>query len=141
MMRIRIVGGPGSGKTYLATKLARTFGTPSFKLDTLYYDPDAKERDWAGDPILRDKELQRILKKKQWILEGHWDDWSRPSFDKADQVIILNPSSRKKRIFQRHIKRRLGIIKGKKRIIKRPQVLTCMVKTICTDIETNNILS
>ena len=118
--KIRIVGSPGSGKTYLAEQLSKILDIPSIKLDDFFYDMQAKVRDKPGPVAKRDAKLKAVLKKNHWILEGHWDDWSRVSFEQANLVVVLRPNTfkRKFRIFQRHLKRRFGIIKGRKETLK-----------------------
>ena len=38
-MRVRIIGGPGSGKTTLAQALSDQIAVPSYALDDVVYDP------------------------------------------------------------------------------------------------------
>ena len=38
-MRVRIIGGPGSGNTTLALALADQIAVPSYSLDDVAYDP------------------------------------------------------------------------------------------------------
>lgn len=40
-MKIHIIGGSGSGKTYLAEQLAKKYGIRHYDLDALQWDNDA----------------------------------------------------------------------------------------------------
>ena len=37
-MKIHIIGGPGSGKTWLADRLSAEFNVPAFDLDDIFWD-------------------------------------------------------------------------------------------------------
>ena len=68
-MKIHIVGGPGSGKTYLARKLSRELGILHYDLDDVQWANESgygKKRDTAE----RDALLNEILQKDEWIVEG-----------------------------------------------------------------------
>lgn len=43
MTKIHILGGPGSGKSYIAAKISSRFKIPSYELDTIFWDNDSKE--------------------------------------------------------------------------------------------------
>ena len=40
--KIHLIGGPGSGKTYVASHLASHFGLPVLDLDTVFWDQTAR---------------------------------------------------------------------------------------------------
>ena len=65
-MKIHIVGGPGSGKTFLAEKLSRELGIPHYDLDDIQW---ANEGDYGKkrDTAERDALLDEVLQKDQWI--------------------------------------------------------------------------
>jgi len=68
--KLFIVGPSASGKTYLAEKLAQKYKIPHLNLDYLFYKHvkdrsriKVSENEWR-------RELEKILKKKGWIIEG-----------------------------------------------------------------------
>ena len=83
--KILILGGPGSGKTTLANKLAKIFGLPIINLDNINY-----KKGW----IQRDKkERDRIIRKKmnndEWIMEGIYKTTLQERAENADLIIFL----------------------------------------------------
>jgi len=64
--------------------------------------------------------LQEILFNNEWIIEGVYYAWVQQSFDEADKIYVLNMPSYlcKSRIIMRFIKRKLGILKGKRETLK-----------------------
>lgn len=118
--RIHIVGGPGSGKTFVAKKLSSLMKIPWFDLDDLYWDRSAKSYDIKTPEKLRNRKFKSILKKDEWIVEGVYYKWTFPSFKKADIIMIIKTGVfvRDWRIIKRFIKRKLGLIKSKKEKLK-----------------------
>ncbi len=90
--RIHIIGGSGSGKSYIAAKLARHLGVPSHDLDELFWDQAAGGYGFRTDPAKRDKQLKEIVAQDGWIIEGVYYQWLTPSFEAADVIIALTPS-------------------------------------------------
>lgn len=115
--KIHIIGGPGSGKTYIAKKLSSTLKIPCYDLDDIYWDNKAKTYDTMKDPKLRDKEFSLLLKKDKWIIEGVYGHWNKMGFKKADLIIILkqNRFIRTRRLFWRYFKTVLNIEDYKRR--------------------------
>ena len=64
--------------------------------------------------------LANALSKKynndEWIIEGVYYAWVQQFFDEADKIYVLDMPGYlyKSRIIMRSIKRKLGILKGKK---------------------------
>ena len=107
--KILIVGGIGSGKTTLASKLSKILNIKNYELDNIAY----KRRDIheKQKPKIRDKKVKSLLKRKRWIVEGFYSQyWTYPIYRKADIVLILNikTSTSKNRLIRRFIKRRLS---------------------------------
>ena len=75
---------------------------------------DAANRLGRVDP--EDSDLNAILKKNLWIVEGVYYSWLMRSFQLSDRIIVLKTSTRLRaiRIIKRFIKRKTGLIKSKK---------------------------
>ncbi len=69
-MKIHIIGGPGSGKTYLAEKLSKELGIRHYDLDELQWDNNSDSYGVKREPAERDRLLADVLKKNDWIIEG-----------------------------------------------------------------------
>ena len=115
-MKIHIIGGPGSGKTYLAKKLSAQLGIPHYDLDELQWDNESEGYGVKRDPRERDALLGGILRNDSWIIEGVYYKWCGRCFEEADEIYLLSVPRRKYRyrIIRRYIRRKLGIEKGKK---------------------------
>ena len=118
-MKIHIVGGPGSGKSFLAKKLSQELGIPHYDLDDIQWANESgygKKRD-AGD---RDALLDEVLQKDQWITEGVYYAWCGRCFEDADRIYLMTvprPVYRF-RILRRFLRRKLGLEPGKKETLK-----------------------
>lgn len=115
-MKIHIVGGSGTGKSYLADALSRKYSIPHYDLDDLQWDNSA---DGYGVKALheqRDAQLKQILEQDDWIVEGVYYAWVLDSFQKADRIYLLAIPNYicKFRILRRFVRRKLGIEPGKK---------------------------
>jgi adenylate kinase family enzyme len=115
--KIHILGGPGSGKSFIAARIAATYGLPVFDLDEIFWDPRADHYGIRAPAAERDQALSRILDAEAWIIEGVYYRWVSPSFERADKIILLTPSVwvRHWRILKRFLKRRVGLIPAKKK--------------------------
>ena len=114
--RIHIIGGSGSGKSYIAAKLAQRFAVPAYDLDELFWDHAAGRYGIRADPTTRDQQFLTIVAQDGWIIEGVYFQWLTPSFDVADVIIALTPSIwvRHWRVAGRFILRKLGRIPSKR---------------------------
>jgi adenylate kinase family enzyme len=85
--RLYIIGPEGCGKSTLASFLSKQLKIKHYDLDDIVwsrrYD---KKRSYKN----RLKNLNKIVKKDKWIIEGIFGGWTEPVFKKADFVIILN---------------------------------------------------
>jgi len=113
--KIHIVGGPGSGKTFSATKLAKNTGVSAYDLDRVFWKQCQNSYIRACENI-RDEKLASILSNDSWIIEGVYYKWLTDSFKDADIIIILNPSVhlRQWRIFKRFLYRKFILRQYKK---------------------------
>ncbi|WP_339317185.1 AAA family ATPase [Paenibacillus sp. FSL R10-2734] len=107
-MRIRIIGACGSGKSYIARELSEKFGVDYYETDNLVWDRSGENLRYSVEA--RDAQLEEILDKPSWILEGAHYKWGQESFKRADLIVILNPNKviRDLRVITRFIKTRLG---------------------------------
>ena len=108
--RIHIIGGPGSGKSYLAAKLAKHFVIIAHDLDVLFWDSTAPSYGVCADSSERDRQLAAIVSHDSWIVEGVYYQWLAPSFGAADFIIALTPSVwvRHWRVVRRFLLRKFG---------------------------------
>jgi adenylate kinase family enzyme len=113
--RIHIIGGPGSGKSYIAAKLAQHFSIPAYALDDLFWNRAAQRYGIRADPTERDRQLANVVVQNGWIIEGVYYQWLAPSFDAANIIIALTPSVwvRHWRVVKRFILRKLGKLPSK----------------------------
>lgn len=118
--RIHIIGGPGSGKSYIAPKLAKQFRIPACDLDDLFWDGAASRYGIPADPIDRDRKLKCVVSRDGWIIEGVYFQWLAPSFDVADLIVVLTPSIwvRHWRVVRRFCSRKLGRSPSKRESLK-----------------------
>ena len=119
-MKIHIIGCSGSGKTYLANALSKKYNIPHFDLDDIQWDNNVKGYGTKRSPEERNALLQEILRNNEWIIEGVYYAWVQQSFDEADIIYVLDMPRYlyKSRIVLRSIKRKLGILKGKRETLK-----------------------
>lgn len=114
--RIHIIGNCGSGKSYLAKKIGHQLNIPVTDLDQVFWNNDAKQHGTIRPQIERDKMLENVLSKSEWILEGIYYTWLQKSFEQADIIIIIQPNEfiRNYYLIIRFLKQKLGIIRSKK---------------------------
>ena len=115
--KIHIIGGPGCGKSFLAKKLSEKLKIPTYDLDDIFWCNDKNTFGVEAKPKVRDNNLKSILDKNDWIIEGVYGGWTKPSFKKAELIIILRPKTiiRQWRIIKRFLKRKLAFIPSKKK--------------------------
>ncbi len=90
--KIHVLGGPGSGKTYVASLLSEASGIPHFPLDDLFWDPDSRPY-VRTNPEIRNSRLSEILGRESWIIEGAYTSkWARQCFREADIIFFMRPS-------------------------------------------------
>lgn len=113
--RIHVLGGPGSGKSYLAAKLANHFGIPAYDLDGLFWDQATSRYGIRANSEKRDQQLASLVAQDGWVIEGVYYQWLAPSFKAADVVFALTPSIwiRHRRVIRRFILRRLSRVLSK----------------------------
>ena len=119
-MKIHIIGGSGTGKTYLAKKISDLYKIPHYDLDDIFWDNTSAAYGVKMPFDKRDKLLKEILLKDNWVIEGVYFDWVIDSFEVADFIFLMNVSRKNYyyRIIRRYIYRKLGLEKGKKETLK-----------------------
>ena len=119
-MKIHIIGGPGSGKTFLAEKLSKEYGIRHTDLDELQWDNQSESYGTKRDSAERDRLLNEVLENEDWIIEGVYYAWVQQCFADADKIYVLGVPRYKYRyrIIRRFLRRKLGIEKGKKETLK-----------------------
>ena len=119
-MKIHIIGGPGSGKTFLAEKLSKELGISHFDLDDLQWDNKSASYGVKRSPDERDRLLNNVLSHNDWIIEGVYYAWCQQCFVVADRIYLLRVPRYKYRyrIIRRFLRRKLGLEQGKKETLK-----------------------
>jgi hypothetical protein len=97
--RIMIVGGPGSGKTWLAQRLGRRYELPVHAVDDEVWDRHGVLR--APDDI--DARVRQLTAHDKWIIEGGNTRTYADRIQRADAIIRLVPPiwRRLLRVFRR----------------------------------------
>ncbi len=105
--KIHIIGGPGSGKTYISRKLQLISDLTAFDLDELFWDQSQGSYIRATEEARAEK-LNVILSNQKWIIEGVYYKWLEESFREADLIVILKTPlfKRQWRILKRFILRK-----------------------------------
>lgn len=83
--KILILGGPGSGKTTLASRLAELFELPIINLDSINYKENWVQRDEKE----RDSIIHKKMKEEEWIMEGIYKSTLEERAKLADLIIFL----------------------------------------------------
>lgn len=118
-MRLHIIGGGGSGKSYIARQLSARCRIPTLDLDDIYWDRGAVSGT-ANAAEKRDAALAEFVQAAHWIVEGMYYRWVGPSFERADLIVVLVPPLwlRQVRIVRRFARRKLGLEPDKKETIQ-----------------------
>jgi adenylate kinase family enzyme len=85
--RIAVVGNGGSGKTWLALRLADVLHVPAIHLDLYRYDSTGAIR---TDDVFRREVCDRLTEAPEWVADGNYLSTLRQRLTLADVVIFLD---------------------------------------------------
>jgi adenylate kinase family enzyme len=86
--RIVVIGTTGSGKTTLATQLARRLGASHIELDALHWEPD-----WAAAPLdVFRARVTQALSLDSWVADGNYSKVRDIVWGRADSIVWLDYS-------------------------------------------------
>ncbi|MGM9562784.1 MAG: DNA topology modulation protein FlaR [Faecousia sp.] len=108
-MRIHIIGPSGSGKSYLAERLAEKYSLPHYDLDDVRWDRTAGKYGVKQPDEVRDRLLSELVAQPDWIIEGVYYAWVGQSFARADIIYLLDMPQGlcRRRILRRFFLRKL----------------------------------
>lgn len=86
MKRVMIIGGPGSGKTTVASKLGAMKNLPVMHLDVVYFGFDWKYQN--ASKIYA--EVHNFAAQNTWIIEGCYVATFEPRVARADCIVFLD---------------------------------------------------
>jgi adenylate kinase family enzyme len=78
-----------SGKSTLGRRLSLELDIPVYELDNVVWHRH-ESGDIRNSPEVRDKEFNRIIDQKEWIIEGVHHTWTGRGFQEADIIIFLD---------------------------------------------------
>ena len=85
--RVMIIGGPGSGKSWLGQQLSNLLGLPIYSIDEAVWDSNGNLR----PEKTIDKLVLEQISNDRWIIEGGNSRTYAERARKADLIIRLNP--------------------------------------------------
>lgn len=86
MLKIIIIGSPGSGKSTFARQLSNITNLPLYYLDMLWHKKDRTN-------ISReefDEKLTEILKRDKWIIDGNYQRTMEKRLKECDTVFLMD---------------------------------------------------
>ena len=85
--RIMIIGGPGSGKTWLARRLGENLNLPVYSVDDAVWDPCGNVR--LADEV--DSLTRSLAMRESWIIEGGNSRTYADRARRAHVIVRLSP--------------------------------------------------
>ena len=86
MLKVIIIGSPGSGKSTFARKLRDKIGLPLFYLDMLWHNSD--QTNISKEEF--DIKLNEILCEDEWIIDGNYQRTLELRLQKCDTVLLMD---------------------------------------------------
>ena len=86
MKKIIVIGCPGSGKSTFSKKLNKITGIPLYHLDMIYWNED---RTKVPRHVFI-KEMDSIIDKDSWIIDGNYESTMEKRMVACDTVIFLD---------------------------------------------------
>lgn len=119
-MKVHIIGCSGSGKSWLASRLAAQYALPHVDLDEVFWDNAAPGYGVKREPDARDALLRQILQQQNWVIEGVYYAWCQTSFAAADRIYLLDIPAYlcRLRVIRRFLLRKLGFLPGKRESVR-----------------------
>ena len=97
MLKTIVIGSPGAGKSTFARKLRDVTGLPLYYLDMLWHKPDQT----TISREMFDAQLNEILKKDRWIIDGNYQRTLEMRLKACDTVFLLDfPQKQLPQIYQ-----------------------------------------
>ncbi len=90
IQRVLIIGNSGSGKSWLAMRLAEKIALPVTDLDTLNLEPGGYGKARAKEAVLQD--ALAIARESRWIIEGVYGWIAESVVAYATHIIWLTPA-------------------------------------------------
>lgn len=88
--RIHIIGGPGSGKSELASYLSTLTMAPVIRLDEIaFLDAALGSFDAPSERAIRLRKVENYSEQPRWVAEGVYFSWLGKSFRNAQNIVVL----------------------------------------------------
>ncbi|MEH8177165.1 hypothetical protein Q7I17_18155 [Aeromonas veronii] len=88
MKRILIIGNSGSGKSWLAARLAEGLTIREVNLDTIVWQPGGFNKKRPQHEI--DHAIQTLFQEPSWVVEGVFGALAEQLLDAADTLLFLD---------------------------------------------------
>lgn len=86
MLKVIIIGSPGSGKSTFARKLRDITDIPLYYLDMIWHKPD--RTNISQEEF--DSQLNDILQKDRWIIDGNYQRTLESRLEKCDTIFLMD---------------------------------------------------
>jgi adenylate kinase family enzyme len=88
-MKVVVIGNSGSGKTWLATRLAACDSATIIHLDGLFWEPGGFDRKRSKDEVL--SLIETSKRTSAWVVEGVFGELARVSGNQCKWLKIGEP--------------------------------------------------